>query len=313
MQKIYQNKILYPEILWERPVHQYKPQGGRVLVLAGARGTQGMALLVCEAIFRCGTGILTLAFPEELRTSYENILPNEMTLALPQTHSGSIARRAKEQIIEHLRVVDLVLFGPGLSTNLETVQLLWELLPQIDKPLIVDGDGLKALGYGIDAIRGKEGIEKVKEYFSKLKAKIIITALPTNIAQILEALGVEKSKCKTEYISRHPEEIAEIIYSYLSTNIIIKGEQTIIYNGKKLIVNSVDHNRDINFSKEILSGVVASFVAQNPTKPFKASAVAVYLDSVAEKIASEEAKERQVSANDIVRALPQAIKATENL
>jgi NAD(P)H-hydrate epimerase len=312
MEVIYQNKLLYPEILWERPVHHYNSKAGRILVIAGSRGTQGMALLVCETIFRCGTGILTLAFPEELRTSYVGILPPEMTLALPQTHSGSLARAAKEQIAEQFRAVDLVLIGPGLSTNTETVQLIWELLPLLNKPLVIDGDGLKALGYGIDAIRSKDGIEKVREYFANLKTKIIICAQTNNISQIMEALGEEKPKCKADYINKHQGEIAEIICKKLGVTLILKGSETIIFGGKKLIINKLpDYNGNI-FNKEILSGIVSSFVAQNPTKPLEASAVAVYLDALAEKKAIAEAGTRPLVAHDIVRNLPQAIKESES-
>jgi NAD(P)H-hydrate epimerase len=312
MKTIYQNKLLYPEILWERPVHYYKSQAGRILVIAGSRGMQGAALLACESIFRSGTGILTLAFPEELKNAYTGILPEAMTLALPQTHSGSLSRKAKSLIVEQLRAVDLVLIGPGLSTNTETVQLIWELLTEMRKPLVLDADGLKALAYGIDAIRGKEGIEKVQEYFKNIKSKIIITPHPGETAHIMEALGAEKNKCKTNYIEHHKEEVASYIYDNIGTLVILKGNGTIIYNGKSVVIDKIGGPELATAgSGDVLSGIVASFVSQNPTKYLKASATAVYLHSLAGKLAKEELGERSVMAGDIIRFLPQAIKKAE--
>ena len=312
METIYQTKLLYPEILWERPVHYYKAQAGRILVLAGSRGMQGAALLDCEAIFRSGTGILTLAFPEELKNSYTGILPEAMTMALPQTHSGSLARKAKDSIIEQLKAVDLVLAGPGLSTNTETVQLIWELLPEINKPLVIDADGLKALAYGIDAIRGKEGLEGVKSYFKNIKTKIIITPHPGEASQILAALGENRVKSKPGYIEKHKTQAAQVIADSLNMTVVLKGHETVICSRTKTIIDKIGGPELATAgSGDVLSGIVASFVAQNPAKPFKATATAVYLHSQAGKLAKEELGERSVMAGDIVRHLPGAIKKAE--
>lgn len=312
MKIIYQTKLLYPEILWERPVHKYKSEAGKILVVAGSRGNQGKVLLLCEAIFRSGTGILTLAFPEELKVSYSGILPSEMTLALPQTHSGSIARTAKEKILEQLGAVDLVLIGPGLSTNMETVQLIWELLPLINKPLVIDDDGLKAIAYGIEAIIGKEGIEGVNKYFRELKAKIIITPTVSDLVQILDALGQEKSICKLGYIKNNLPEILSIVHENLGVNVVLKDDESVIYNGTKLIVNKVSGIHGKPSNNDVLAGIVASFVAQNPSKPFKASTVALFLNSLANKIALSENEGDYVNSNQIVQALTRVIKEVES-
>jgi len=69
--------------LWERPVHMYKYQAGKVLIIAGSRGMAGAAVLTTEATFRSGTGILLLGFPQNLLDVYKGILPEAMTLPLP--------------------------------------------------------------------------------------------------------------------------------------------------------------------------------------------------------------------------------------
>jgi ADP-dependent NAD(P)H-hydrate dehydratase / NAD(P)H-hydrate epimerase len=312
MKPIYQTKLLYPEILWERPVHYYKSKAGRVLVIAGSRGMAGAALLTCEAAFRSGTGIVTLAFPEELKDSFTGILPEAMTLALPQTHSGSLAKKALEPIIGQLKSTDIVIIGPGLSTNTETVQLIWQLIREINKPIILDADGLKALAYGIDAIRSKEGKEGIMQFFKNLNPKLIITPHAGEASKILSALGSKKDISKADYIDKHKTESAKTIFEAIGSLTVIKGHETTIFNGKKLIIDKIGGPELATAgSGDVLAGVIGSFVAQNPKKPFKATATAVYLHSLAGKIAKEHTTERSVTASDIIRYLPGAIKSSE--
>jgi NAD(P)H-hydrate epimerase len=79
---IQKGNLLYPNILWQRPVHFYKAEAGKIFVLAGSAGLTGAAILTCEAIFRSGTGLLVLGFPEGLRSIYKEIIPEAMTLPL---------------------------------------------------------------------------------------------------------------------------------------------------------------------------------------------------------------------------------------
>ncbi|MBW6431828.1 NAD(P)H-hydrate dehydratase [Patescibacteria group bacterium] len=313
MKAIYQTKLLYPEILWERPVHYYKSKAGRILVVAGSRGMAGAALLTCEAAFRSGTGIVTLAFPEELKDSFTGILPEAMTLALPQTHSGSLSKKALEPIVEQIKSTDIVIVGPGLSTNTETVQLVWQLIREIKKTIILDADGLKALAYGIDAIRSKEDKKGVIRFFEKLNPNLIVTPHPGEASKILTALGTEKNLSKSEYVDSHKKETATVIFNSIGALTIVKGHETTIYNGKKLIIDKIGGPELATAgSGDVLAGVIGSFVAQNPKKPFKATATAVYLHSLAGKIAKEHTTERSVTASDIIRYLPEAIKISES-
>lgn len=312
MEKIYQTKLLYPEILWERPVHYYKSKAGKILIIAGSRGMAGAALLASEAAFRSGTGIITLAFPEELKSSFTDILPEAMTLSLPQTHSGSLSKQGKSLIFEQINSTDLVVIGPGISTNTETIQLVWELLQSIEKPIVLDADGLKALAYGIDAIRSKNGLRAVDEYFRKIKAKLILTPRPGEASKILYALGIKKDKTKLDYVEKNKETSAKIISEALGAIIILKGHHTVIVSDKRLIIDRVGGPELATAgSGDVLSGIIGSFLAQNPKKPLKAITTAVYLHSLAGRLAKEEIGERPLKASDTITFLPKAIKKAE--
>ncbi|MBU0595496.1 NAD(P)H-hydrate epimerase, partial [Candidatus Bipolaricaulota bacterium] len=59
----------------ERQAAGHKGTFGRVLVVAGARGMTGAAMLCCRAAFRAGAGLVTLAAPASVNPILEGALP----------------------------------------------------------------------------------------------------------------------------------------------------------------------------------------------------------------------------------------------
>jgi hydroxyethylthiazole kinase-like uncharacterized protein yjeF len=313
---LFQDRVLYPEILWERPVHYYKAQGGKVLLLAGSKGMAGAAILSSEAAFRCGTGILTLGFPEAIKDVYKGLLPEAMTLPLPSTPSGSIAKKAREEILEQISACDVLIIGPGLSTNAETVQLIWELVFEIEKPIVLDADGITALAKGIEVLRSKESLEYLDEYLEKRKGELVITPHPGEAEKLIRAIKDEDTfgkKHGAKYIESHKKELAPKLAEILRATIILKGHDTVISTKKgRVVVNRVGGPElGTSGSGDVLSGIVGSFVAQNPDKIFEAICTAVYLHGKAGEIAKQKIGERSVVASDIIRYLPEAIKESE--
>ncbi len=311
MIKIYQNKLLYPEILWEKSVSYYGPGAGRILIVAGSRGDAGKALMTCEAAFRSGTGTLTLAFPEELRDLFLGILPESMTLALPQTHSGSLSKESQKFIIEQSASADLVIIGPGLSTNMETAQMICELLQKIKKPLVIDDDGLGAL---INGLRSKKTLvekEKTNRFFQITKSEVIITPDIRAASKILDALGAKKEESKQTHIEKNKEKAIEKISDVLGVTVILKGKGPVVCNGKKIIVDKTNSSDVSDTKEDVLSGIVGSFLARRPKKKLESIATAIYLHSLAVKLAKEELKRQSLRAGDIIKFLPKAIKISE--
>lgn len=311
MTKIYQNKLLYPEILWEKPVNYYGPGAGRILVVAGSRRAAGKALLTCEAAFRSGTGILTLAFPEELKGSFLGILPESMTLALPQTHSGSLAKKTQRSIVEQSASTDLVIIGPGLSTNMETTQLICGLLQKIKKPLVIDGDGLRALVHGLKSEKVTTRKEKTNRYFRAIRSEVVVTPDIGIASKLLDALGAEKEKTKPAYIEKNREGATKTISDTLGATVVLKGRYPIVCDGKKTIIDKTNSPDTSNAEEDVLPGIIGSFLARRPQKRLESITTAVYLHSLAIRLAKEGLRKRPVRAGDIIKFLPKAIKISE--
>lgn len=315
MDTIIQNKLLFPEILWERPVHYYKSKAGKVLILAGSKGMTGAAMLAAEAVFRSGTGILTLGFPDRIKDFYKDLLPEAMTMALPSTLSDSLSKEGHDAILEQAKSCDVSLLGPGLSTNAETVQLIWDLIFELETPIVLDADGINALATGIEVMRKKESVEFMTDFFKKVKGCLILTPHPGEAHRIIKAVnegGYDPKKFTPKYIEMHKPEIARFITEKIGCITVLKGANTVIANSERIIVNKVGGPELATAGTgDVLSGIIASFVAQNPKKMFEATATAVYLHGLSGSIAKEKSSERSVMASDVIRFLPEAIKRAE--
>lgn len=313
----YQAKPLFPKLLWQRPVHFYKAEAGKVMVLAGSKTMTGAAILTCEAVFRSGTGILILGFPEGLKSIYREILPEAMTLPLPETQAQTIAKKAEGTILEQAKACDSIVIGPGLSQNAETIHLVWQLAFDIEKPIILDADGLFALAKGIEVMRTKEDINFLTEFFQNRKRELVLTPHPGEALKLLSVMKLpelKKDKLTADGIEKNKERFAPILAQILHSIVVLKGADTVIATPDgKIVINKVGGPELATAgSGDVLSGIVGSFVGQNPNQVFEACCTAVYLHGLSGVLAKEKIGERSLIASDIIRYLPEAIKKAEN-
>jgi NAD(P)H-hydrate epimerase len=310
-----QNKLLFPDILWEMPQNIYKRQRGKVFIIAGSKGMTGAAALTCEAAFRSGAGIVVLGFPEKLKDIYKQILPEAMTQPLPSTKTGSLSLQALDQIKQKIDDFDVIALGPGLSQNPETVQLSWELIFATPKPLILDADGIGALASGLKVIKQKKGIGEMEKYLTKRETQTIITPHPGEASKLLNALREKRIKPKTpEYVDKNRLQIAPSLSEKLKFIVVLKGANTVIANPKGQVVINKTGNPAMATAGmgDVLVGIISTLCAQNLEKIFEATATAVYLHGLAGDLACKKIGQRSIIASDIIKFLPKAIDKAES-
>ncbi|HWD07642.1 MAG TPA: NAD(P)H-hydrate epimerase, partial [Actinomycetota bacterium] len=132
--------------LGRRPNEAHKRSVGTVMVVAGSAAMPGAAALAAAAALRSGAGLVTLATVEPVAHQMHARIPEATTLVLPATSTGSIAAAALQPLLERSETVDAVAIGPGLTTAPETADLVRTLAERLKRPLVVDADGLNALG-----------------------------------------------------------------------------------------------------------------------------------------------------------------------
>jgi len=314
---VYQTKPLYPKLLWQRPVHYYKPEAGKILVIAGSKSISSLAILTCEAAFRSGTGILILGFPESLKSTYKDILPDSMTLPLPETPGHTLSLKSESELTLQAQACDSVIIGPGLSQNSETVHLIWNLIFAINKSILLDDDGISALIKGLEVIKRKDGNSFLIDYFHKKKGALILTLDLSSLFKILQILKpdeLDAKKITLDYVSAHKREIVPILARYLNSYLILKDVDTIICSpNEELVVNKVEGAESTKNSRGVLSGIVGSFVSQNPRQLFEACCTGVYLCSLSSQIAYAKTQKTKLDPSDVIRFLPTAIKKAEEI
>jgi len=289
------------EILPKRRKDAHKKDFGHVLVLAGSWGMTGAATLTCEGALRVGAGLVTLGIPESLNPIMEVKITEAMTLPLPETEEKSLSSNGLSEILDFIerRRVDVIVIGPGLSTNRNTGKLVKRILNKADMPCVLDADGINLLA-------GQTSL-------SEAKAKIIITPHPGELARLLEKTAEEVQRERISYASQLSIENDLIC--------VLKGYQTVIARGGDIFVNPVGNpGMASGGSGDVLSGMIGGLVGQfrltgmgERDSMLSAALAGVFLHGLAGDIARREKGEMGLIASDIVEKIPEAVrKVLEN-
>lgn len=276
-----------------RPPASHKGSYGRVLVVAGSTGMTGAAALASEAALRAGAGLVTLATPKHLNPILEGLLPEVMTLPLPETEAGSLAVSATSAILEFAEKTKSVLaIGPGLSQHPETVSFVHQLVREnreqgLGLRMVIDADGLNALSQD-------------RNIFSLLDRETVLTPHPGEMARLTGASvsTLEKDRIHTvqQFASEH------------SLTLVFKGAPTVSAdaNGEVWINSTGNPGMATGGMGDVLTGVIAGLMTQGIASE-TAAALGVYLHGLAGDIVAERLGMHGLIASDVLKAVPQAI------
>ena len=92
--------------------------------------------------------------------------------------------------------------------------------------------------------------------------------------------------------------------------LVLKGDRTIVADpsGEAWVNPTGNPGMATGGTGDILTGIVAGMIAQNPARVFQAVLSAVYLHGLAGDIALESVGEHSLVASDLVRSLPEAFQ-----
>jgi NAD(P)H-hydrate epimerase len=95
--------------------------------------------------------------------------------------------------------------------------------------------------------------------------------------------------------------------------VVLKGHRTLIAepSGDVWVNTSGNPGMATGGTGDILTGMVAGFMAQNPSRTCEAVLAAVYLHGLAGDIAAESMGEYSLVATDLVKALPEAFRRVQ--
>jgi ADP-dependent NAD(P)H-hydrate dehydratase / NAD(P)H-hydrate epimerase len=126
-----------------RPARCDKRTFGRMVLIGGSRNMPGALLMAAKAAARSGAGLLTVCCPESVVSSFAVALPEAIWIALPETETGGLALEGRGQALAALEGASVLVAGPGLGSERETMVLLEDILQEFHGPVLLDADALR--------------------------------------------------------------------------------------------------------------------------------------------------------------------------
>jgi len=233
-------KSLFPK----RKKTSYKYSNGKALIVGGSKGLSGAVIMSSLAALKCGSGAVLAAYPESISAHFSRKMYEVIKTELPETKKGSIAGDSYRELKKPLQKADAVLVGPGLSTNKDTSQFLFELITNCGKPLVIDADALTLLAENMEVLNNRSST-----------AEIILTPHLGEFSR-LTGLSVEEISANRFNI------LKEFCVKY-NVSVILKSETSISCTPAGIIVINNTGNEQLASagSGDVHSGIVVSLLA----------------------------------------------------
>lgn len=262
----------------------HKGDYGRALIIAGSVGYTGAPVLAAKAASVGGSGLVFLGVPSAIYAIAAVKCTEEIVFPLPDNNEGALAINAESTIQTHLSSCDVCLIGPGLGRSQEAFDVVRSVLRYASVPLIVDADGINAVSEHIDIL-------------DEAGCPLILTPHAGEFKRLGGDINGGRIKSAQDFAVRY------------KCILILKGHRTItaLPDGTVYINTTGGPALAKGGSGDVLAGLITSFIGQKfPIKD--AVLAAVYLHGLSGDMCGELYGEYSVTASDIIRMLPEAIK-----
>ena len=238
----------------------HKHHRGKVLIIAGSKGLTGAAALATYGALRAGAGLTVTLAPTSIESTYETLIVEGMTHGLLDNGKGYFIPAGIEAARQWIDWCDAIVIGPGLGRESETIEFLTQLIPTLNKPMIIDADGFQPF------IRRKLR-------FDQIQAPFMITPHYGEWAQIG---GFEAGQ-----IRLHLQDLLAVFFKEFNGVLALKNAPTCTVFGDGLVMNSSGNpGMATAGSGDVFSGICGTFLAQG-LAPKKASMLAAFIHGLA--------------------------------
>jgi NAD(P)H-hydrate epimerase len=256
-------------VLAPRSTDSHKGTHGHVGIVGGDAGKHGALQLAGQAALRCGAGLVTLTSPD---ANFRPHLPDLMREDLP--HDSPPSPNANVLVI-----------GPGLGLRPELDFGISQIALREKRPVLLDADALNRLSPW--NLRIPEG---------RLR---ILTPHPKEMQRLLGR----------EY--NDPILAARSLAMKWNLSVVLKGHRTVVAfpDGKTWINLTGGPALAKGGSGDVLSGMIAAFLAQFPQYPSESILAAVYLHGRCGELAAQYGHERYSLASELMEYFPEALNS----
>jgi len=241
------------EWLPRRPAETHKWKTA-VWVVAGSPGMTGAAKLCARAAMRAGAGAVRLGSPGQEAPD----APTEV-VGRPLPAEGW-----DSDVLADLGRCRALVLGPGLGRSESTLTAVRRLVREAPVPLVIDADGLFALGDTEDAA-------------SAIAARPAATVITPHEGEFARLTGARPGPDRLESV--------RALARRLGATVLLKGSTSIIADsgGRALFANAGDARLATAGTGDVLAGVLAAFLAQG-LDGLRAAGAAAYAHGAAARL-----------------------------
>jgi NAD(P)H-hydrate epimerase len=277
-----------PEPITTREKDTHKGKYGKVLFIAGSSNYLGAPYFSAMSFLKAGGGLSFLATPSDVASVVGNKGSEIVFVPQKNTLSGSISLENEKQLLKFSESVDMIVIGPGLSLNDETQTLVRRLCTAINKPLLIDGDGITSISENLNCIK-------------KRQAPTILTPHIGEMAKI--------TNYNIKQIANDKINILQETSHKLNATIVLKGAHSLIgYPDNNVFVNLSGNNGMATAgSGDVLTGTITAMFGLGLSID-DAVRIGVFMHGYAGDLAAKDKGEDGLVASDILNYLPAALK-----
>ena len=285
-------ELAEPVKLPERKSDSNKMDYGPVLVIAGAANYYWAPHASAYSFLKAGGGYVYLACPKSLAPSVARKGREIVIVPQEETPSGSIALSNQDDLLKLAEKMKMVVLGPGLSLNKETQELVRALVQEIDKPLLIDGDGITAVAENTGIITDR-------------KAATILTP---HVGEMARLTGMDKSEIEKDRVN-----VLQTTAQMLNAYIVLKGPHSLIGcpDSRVFINNSGDTEGKAGMatagSGDVLNGTIAAMFCLG-LEITEAVKTGVFMHGLSGDLAAKKKGPDGMTAGDILNTLPYAVQ-----
>ena len=270
----------------ERKIKSRKGDNGKVLVVGGSYIYHGAPVLSSLAALRSGADLVYTSVPKINAQSTRAISPNLIVLPLVDS---KLTRGAANKLLGQIpHGLDSATIGMGLAIkDIESLKTLLQPLLDSDVRLSLDASALVS---GILPLLPNKNV--------------VVTPHAGEFKRLFGEIPPNSVKERTSMVEKHAKQN--------SLTILLKGPTDIISDGQKTFLNPKNiPAMTVGGTGDVLSGIVAAFLARNRNTLESASAAA-FVNGLAGKLVQRKIGLHMV-ATDLIEVLPTVLKPFDRI
>jgi hydroxyethylthiazole kinase-like uncharacterized protein yjeF len=247
---------------------------------SGHKGTFGHALIVAGSPGKTGAAAMCGLAALRAGAGLVTVASEESALAAIGAHTPELMTEPLDRLDRIAEPMTVIAMGPGLGPQMQMVR---GAVRRFTQPMVLDADAL------VDGLHGEGRVR-------------VLTPHPGEMARLSGKTVAE--------IQQNRLATAREFAMERGVTLVLKGQRTVIAfaDGRAWINPTGTPAMGTGGTGDVLTGMIAGFLAQFPRRPDEAVAAAVYLHGLAGQIGARVLGEKCLIATDILKYLPDAME-----